>query len=250
MPYLGQEPQTGAYKILDAITATANTTFALTYGSAAYFPESARNLIVSLNGTTQAPDTAYSISGSNIVFSETLQATDVIDYILVLGDVYSIGTPSDGTVSSGSLQDNISIKQLTVSNTFTQGVGNYIQNRYVLHGTTTDATETEILTINTNGRVPVSANSTTFYEASIVARRTDSTGEGGAWHLKGVADNHSGNTQNVGDVYEIAVAQDDVNWAVDIRADDTNDAIGVHVTGAASKDVSWTTVLTTIEVHQ
>jgi len=260
MPFIGQQPAVGSYRLLDSITTSATDTFALTHDGVAFYPETAQNLIVSLNGVTQAPISAYTVVDSDIIFASALTASDVIDYILVLGDVQSIGTPSDNTVStvkivndsvtSDKLAHNLSIVDLTISNTFTQGTGNYVQNRYVLHGTTTNSTETEIFTINSNGRVPVAANTTIFYEASFVARRTDATGESGAWHLKGVADNFSGTVADVGDVYEIAVAQDDVNLAVDIRADNTNDAVGVHVTGVTSKTYSWTVVLTTIEVTQ
>jgi len=51
----------------------------------------------------QSPTSAYTISGSTIVFSDTLTSSDTIDFILVLGDVLAIGTPSDGTVTSAKL---------------------------------------------------------------------------------------------------------------------------------------------------
>lgn len=260
MPYIGKENLAGQYALLDSITTTGSASYTMQYGGTNYEPETERNMIVSVNGVTQAPVSAYTISGSTITFSESLTSADSIDYILVLGNVFDIGVPSDDTVGSTQLKSNavtsaklattLSMTNVTVSNTFTHGTGNYVQNRYVLHGTTTNNTETEIFTINSNGRVPVDANTTVFYEASFAARRTDATGESAAWHLKGVADNFSGTVADVGSVYEIAVAQDDINLAVDIRADDTNDAIGVFVTGATSKNYSWSVVLTTIEVSQ
>lgn len=98
MPFIGKTPETGAFRLIDSITTSATDTYALTVQGDHYFPESARNLIVSLNGVTQAPETAYTVSGSHIIFASALTASDVIDYILVLGDVLDIGTPSDGTV--------------------------------------------------------------------------------------------------------------------------------------------------------
>ena len=260
MPYIGKENLSGQYALLDSITTTGSASYTMQYGGVNYEPETERNMIVSVNGVTQAPVSAYTISGSTITFSESLLAGDSIDYILVLGNVFDVGVPSDDTVGTAQLKSNavtsaklattLSIPNLTVSNTFTQGTGDYIQNRYVLHGTTTDDTETEIFCINTNSRVPVAANTTVFYEASFAARRTDASGESAAWHLKGVADNFSGTVADVGSVYEIAVAQDDLNLAVDIRADDTNDSVDVYVTGANNKTYSWTTVITTVEVSQ
>lgn len=259
MPFIGKENLVGQYSLLDSITTNGSASYTMQIDGVAYEPESPRNLIVSVNGVTQAPVSSYTVSGSTITFAEAVQSSDVIDYILVLGHVLDIGVPSDnsvgftqlkdGAVTTAKLDTTLSITNLTVSNTFTQGTGDYIQNRYIMYGTTTDDTETEIFTINTNGRIPVGANTTVFYEASFAARRTDGD-ESAAWHLKGCADNHSGNTADVGTVYEIAVAQDDVTLAVDIRADDTNDSIDVYVTGANNKSYSWTTVITTVEVSQ
>jgi len=103
LSYIGRTPIVGNFVKLDAITTSATTTFNLTNGGVAYYPQSANNCIVSLNGVIQSPTSAYTISGSTIVFSDALTSSDTIDFILVLGDVLSIGTPSDGTVTSAKL---------------------------------------------------------------------------------------------------------------------------------------------------
>ena len=103
MAYIGKQPVVGNFVKLDAITTSATATYNLTNGGVAYFPQTANNCIVSLNGVIQSPTSAYTISGSTIVFSDALTASDSIDFILVLGDVLSIGTPSDGTVTSAKL---------------------------------------------------------------------------------------------------------------------------------------------------
>ena len=118
MPFIGKSPQVGAFQLIDSITTSATDTYALTVSSSAYVPESARNLIVSLNGVTQAPESAYTVSGSNIVFASALTASDVIDYILVIGDAVDIGTPSDNTVGDAQLKAalDLSSKTLTFAN--------------------------------------------------------------------------------------------------------------------------------------
>ena len=118
MPFIGKSPQVGAFQLIDSITTSATDTYALTVSGSAYVPESARNLIVSLNGVTQAPESAYTVSGSNIVFASALTASDVIDYILVIGDAVDIGTPSDNTVGDAQLKPslNLSSKTLTFAN--------------------------------------------------------------------------------------------------------------------------------------
>jgi len=105
--YIGRQPIIGNFVKLDAITTSATTTFNLTNGGVAYYPQSANNCLVSLNGILQAPTDSYTISGSTIIFSNALTTNDVIDFIIVLGDVLNIGTPSDNTVSTAKLASGL-----------------------------------------------------------------------------------------------------------------------------------------------
>ena len=112
MAYIGKQPVVGNFVKLDAIVTSATTTFNLLNGGVAYSPQSANNCIVSLNGIIQEPTSSgnvggYTISGSTIVFTSALTTLDVIDFILVLGDTLSIGTPSDGTVSFAKVTSNL-----------------------------------------------------------------------------------------------------------------------------------------------
>ena len=139
----------------------------------------------------------------------------------------------------------------TASGNISQGPAGYQSNKYILYGTTTNADTTEIfIGGGSNSRVPVGNNVTMFYTVDIVARRTDATGESAGWTLKGVVDNVAGNVQNVGNVYEVAVASDDGNWAVDVVADNTDDAVNVVVTGAAGKTVKWMATVETQEITE
>jgi len=70
---------------LDALTASATDTYALTKNSGTSVTPIATNCIVSLNGIIQSPNDSFTISGSNIVFSQALTASDSIDFILALG---------------------------------------------------------------------------------------------------------------------------------------------------------------------
>ena len=106
MPFIGQEPITGAYSVLDDITTSATATYNLQKNSVAYSPASANHLLVSLNGVIQKPGSSFTISGSQITFSEALTAQDSIDFIMALGDVLSVGTPTDGSVDTSQLATN------------------------------------------------------------------------------------------------------------------------------------------------
>ena len=99
MSYIGKEPIVGNFQKCDAITTSSTATYNLTVSSVAVFPETTNNCIVSLNGVVQAPTSAYTISGSQIVFASSLTSSDVIDFILILGSVLSVGTPTDRTVT-------------------------------------------------------------------------------------------------------------------------------------------------------
>ena len=107
MAYIGKQPIVGNFVKLDAITTSATTTFNLLNGGVAYYPQSANNCLVSLNGILQAPTDSFTISGSTIVFSSALTTSDVIDFIIVLGDVLNIGTPSDATVGFSKVTSNL-----------------------------------------------------------------------------------------------------------------------------------------------
>ena len=109
MPFIGQEPITGAFHKLDAITTSSTNTYNLLLNGGAYSPASANHLMVSVNGVIQSPGSSFTISGSQITFipsSGTLTSSDSIDFIMAYGDVLNIGTPSDGTVSTNKLANS------------------------------------------------------------------------------------------------------------------------------------------------
>ena len=126
MPYVGRENVTGEFIKLDAIPQAASNTFNLQWNGAAFAPGTTEQCIVSVNGVTQAPGDAYNISGSQIVFTETLSASDVIDYILVMGSALSSGVPSTGSVQGTHLsttlfRDPLRINDATISDNITIG---------------------------------------------------------------------------------------------------------------------------------
>ena len=126
MPYVGRENITGEFIKLDAITTSATNTFNLLRNGASFAPGTTEQCIVSVNGVTQAPQDAFNISGSQIVFTETLSANDVIDYILVMGSALSSGVPSTGSVQGTHLsttlfRDPLRINDSTISDNITIG---------------------------------------------------------------------------------------------------------------------------------
>ena len=106
MPFIGTQPEVGGYSVLDALTASATASYTLQKDSANFVPNTANQLLVSLNGVIQKPGSSFTISGSTLTFSSALDASDSIDFILAMGEPLLIGTPSDGTVSTAKIATN------------------------------------------------------------------------------------------------------------------------------------------------
>jgi len=103
MPFIGTQPEVGGYSVLDALTASATASYTLQKDSANFVPNSANQLLVSLNGVIQKPGSSFTISGSTLTFSSALTSSDSIDFILAMGEPLLVGTPSDGTVSTAKI---------------------------------------------------------------------------------------------------------------------------------------------------
>ena len=113
MAYIGKAPQSGRYSILDDIsgsfTGSTPGPFNLTVNGTAISPGNEANLIVSISGVIQEPQTAYVVTGSQITFTSNPSASDTF-FGTVLGDVFDIGTPTDSTVSASSLSSSFFVK--------------------------------------------------------------------------------------------------------------------------------------------
>ena len=106
--YIGKQPAFGNFVKLDAISVVnGQSAYTMQSGSSNFTNyDNVNQFIVSLNGVIQAPTDSFTVSGSTITFASALSTGDVINFILVLGDVLSIGTPSDNTISASKLQTN------------------------------------------------------------------------------------------------------------------------------------------------
>jgi len=100
MPYIGRGlGPSGAFRILDDVSGSFNgstTTFALSSGNTSLTIGLPQTLVIAVDGVVQEPGTAYTISGSNIVFAAAPQ-TEATFWGVELGDV---GTQATGTGAS------------------------------------------------------------------------------------------------------------------------------------------------------
>ena len=100
MAYIGNSPVIGNFQVCDAISVVnGQAAYTMQVSSANVTPESANHMLVSLNGVLQKPNSSFTISGSTITFASNLATGDVIDFIILLGNVLDLGVPSDATVT-------------------------------------------------------------------------------------------------------------------------------------------------------
>jgi len=111
MAYVGKAPLTGAYQVLDNIASGFNASavaFNLTVGGVAVSPGTEANCIISISGVVQDPS-AYTIAGNQITFSSAPASSDTF-FGTILGDTFDIGTPTDASVTAGSLASTFFVK--------------------------------------------------------------------------------------------------------------------------------------------
>lgn len=114
MSTLGKSPQFGIYQRMDAITGTSDSSYTLKINTIPQPNFIAEQLIVSINGVIQSPNSAYTVNGSVITFSEAIDSTDAIDFITAMGHAHSTSTVSDNTITAIKLNDAIGITSTPV----------------------------------------------------------------------------------------------------------------------------------------
>jgi len=114
MSTLGKSPQFGVYQRMDAITGTSDSSYTLNINNIPQPNLIAEQLIVSINGVIQAPNSAYTVTGTTITFSEAIDSSDTIDFITALGEAHSTSTVSDNVITASKLNDAIGITNTPV----------------------------------------------------------------------------------------------------------------------------------------
>ena len=107
MAYIGKQPIVGNFQVCDAISVVnGQAAYTMQVASTNVNPESANHMLVSLNGVLQKPGSSFTISGATITFASNLVTNDVIDFIILLGNVLDLGVPSDDSVTTAKIADD------------------------------------------------------------------------------------------------------------------------------------------------
>lgn len=84
-------------------------------------------------------------------------------------------------------------------------------------------------------------------EAFVTARRTDVVGESAAYKFNLALKDVNGTASIIGSGIEIIIGEDDPTWSVNVIAQDSDNTVRVVVTGTATKLISWTALVKTVE---
>ena len=176
MSYIGKQPVVGNFQVCDAISVVnGQAAYTMQVGSANVNPENANHMLVSLNGVLQKPGSSFTISGATITFASNLATGDVIDFIILLGNVLDLGTPSDNTVTTAKIADDavtaaklasgaggkvLQVLQAVKTDTFSSASSSYTDLTGITLDITPSATSSKILVMTqlsmavTNGGQP------------------------------------------------------------------------------------------------
>ena len=241
---------------IEAATSSAYhaTEILLTHdGSTCYITEYATiysgSSLASFNANISGSNARLLVTPVNANTTITFTRIDVLEGGAVGGSGYSLPKAST-TVLGGVKVDGTSIlidSDGVISSTGGGGGSSSFSNEYVVTGTTTNATETEIL-VNGSTRIPVGTDKTVNYIVHIIAKRTDTPGDYAFIEIRGTAVNQSGTVSDVGTLYENIITRTNAGYLVDARADDTNNSINIYVTGVSGHTISWKASVQTIEV--
>ena len=204
--------------------------------------------------------TSYGATGSNsIAISQNAKASS--SEAIALGPytqatanaAVSIGAFSDATAQRSFALGNYakagSTGKFAFSNQRYAAVGDTQGGLYVLRQQTNNATPIALTT--SSGGTPSStqiilpSGSAYAFTGTIVAKQLSSS-NAAAWEVKGLIVNQGGTTTLTNSA--TTVISNTPSWGMALSADDTNDALAITVTGAASTTIRWVANIQTSEV--
>jgi hypothetical protein len=109
--YIGNPPYLGQWRKLDDISGSFNgstTTFTTSVAGSNVTAGTAQQLLVSLGGVIQSPNTDYTVTTNSITFT-TAPTLGLTFSAVLMGDTLNTGSPSDGAVTTSKLASDLTI---------------------------------------------------------------------------------------------------------------------------------------------
>lgn len=170
-------------------------------------------------------------------------------FVTISGGLGNTALANAATIPGGAYAVASHFGQFAYSSQKLAVDGDSQSSLYVLRNTTSSTNDTE-LSLSTGTfmiRMTLGSGAVWSFRALVTAKNA-STGNAGAWEIKGVIKNIAGTTTLVG-VTKTDLGEDVAAWDANAVADDTNDALVINVKGDAASTVSWTASVTTSELN-
>jgi len=161
MAYIGPEPKLGRNREADDISSSFNgstTAFTLQVGGSNASPGTANDIIVSIGGVIQNPNTDYTIAGSTLTFT-TAPASGLSFFAVLLGQSIdsSVVTPADGSVTGSKLSSPL---DLLDNQKIRFGTGNDLEIYHDGSNSRINNTDTGTFLFDTAGELQLRSTST------------------------------------------------------------------------------------------
>lgn len=115
--------------------------------------------------------------------------------------------------------------------------GDAQRSEFVMRNSTTDATQTELYLNGSSTRLSIASTRCWKFTVDVIGYNV-TDGNANGYNIQGTIKNIAGTTSLIGTNTTVE-QEDDAGFACVVEADNTNDALVVKVTGAASKTVRW-----------
>jgi len=168
----------------------------------------------------------------------------------VIGGYGNVADFTYGFASGQYAHTNNVFGKMSRANGRFAATGDAQHGTFVLRSDTTDATSEVLTTTNSTNildksQVNVPSNAAFAFHGTIVAKQSGSA-NAAAWKVEGLIVNNGGTTTLTNSA--TTVLSNTPSWGMALSADDTNDALAITVTGAASTNIRWVATIHTSEV--
>jgi len=188
-------------------------------------------------------------SGSNsLCFSQQSEASGSSSS--VIGGYGNVADFTYGFASGQYAHTNNVYGKMARANGRFAATGDAQHGTFVLRSDTTDATAEVLTSTNSTSildkaQVNVPSNAAFAFHGTIVAKQSGSA-NAAAWKVEGLIVNNGGTTTLTNSA--TTVLSNTPSWGMALSADDTNDALAITVTGAASTNIRWVATIHSSEV--
>jgi hypothetical protein len=122
-----------------------------------------------------------------------------------------------------------------------------VQKTYVLSGSTTNNTQTEIFVgAQASTRMDITSGNVWMFDVDIIAINSGNNEQAG-WKYSGMIHNFGGTTSLTSNLGEVEV-DPQTNWSVAVEEDNAVDALTIKVTGENSKTIKWVAFVKTTQL--